>query len=357
MAAWCNINFAYYSSNPLFYAHHLYVNGEEVKDLVIPNSVTSIGEYAFSSCSGLISVTIPNSVTSIGSSAFSGCSGLISVTIPNSVTSIGESGFRNCSGLTSVTIGDSVTSIGEYAFSGCSGLISVTIPNSVTSIGESAFSDCSGLTSVTIGNGVTSIGGRAFLGCHFIKENFVNNSLLSAEEEYYWGAGVHDYETNDGLLIDSTCVVFCRKYADVVTIPNSVTSIGHNAFYGCSGLTSVTIPNSVETIGSFAFARCSEILDVYCYAENVPNADDFAFETDIENATLHVPAVSVESYKATAPWNRFGKIVALTEEETGIDELKSENGKVKTAVYDLSGRRVQKAHKGIYIQNSKVMIQ
>ncbi|MBR3939540.1 MAG: leucine-rich repeat domain-containing protein, partial [Bacteroidales bacterium] len=100
--------------------------------VTIPNSVTSIGEYAFYNCSGLTSVTIPNSVTSIGESAFRGCSGLTSVTIPNSVTTIGERAFYNCSGLTSVTIGNSVTSIGNSAFSGCSGLTSVTIPNSVT---------------------------------------------------------------------------------------------------------------------------------------------------------------------------------------------------------------------------------
>ena len=119
------------------------------KNTVIPNSVTSIGGFAFYGCSGLTSVTIPNSVTSIGESAFCGCSGLTSVTIPNSVTSIGYSAFRNCSGLTSVTIPNSVTTIGDLAFRNCSGLTSVTIPNSVTSIGDYAFSGCSGLTSVT----------------------------------------------------------------------------------------------------------------------------------------------------------------------------------------------------------------
>ena len=97
IAAWCNIDFDWTSSsNPLYYAHHLYLNGEEVKDLVIPNSVTSIGDYAFRNCSGLTSVTIPNSVTSIGDDAFSGCSGLTSVTIPNSVTSIGDFAFYDC---------------------------------------------------------------------------------------------------------------------------------------------------------------------------------------------------------------------------------------------------------------------
>lgn len=112
-------------------------------------SITSIGEYAFSECSGLTSVTIGNSVTSIGKSAFSRCSGLTSVTIGNSVASIGSHAFYECSGLTSVTIGNSVTSIGKYAFSGCSSLTSVTIPNSVTSIGYSAFYGCKNLNQVT----------------------------------------------------------------------------------------------------------------------------------------------------------------------------------------------------------------
>ena len=124
-----------------------------------------------------------------------------------------------------------------------------------------------------------------------------------------------------------------------------------------SGLTSVTIGNSVESIGGYAFNDCSKLIDVYCYAEKVPSTDNDAFySSNYKNATLHVPAASIESYKAEAPWSKFGKIVALTEDETGIDELKGENGKVKTALYDLSGRRVQKAQKGIFIQNGKVMV-
>ena len=131
----------------------------------IPNSVTSIGDYTFSGCSGLTSLTIPNSVTSIGDGAFQGCSGLTSLTIPNSVTSIGSSAFYGCTGLTSLTIPNSVTSIGNGAFRGCTGLTSLTIPNSVTSIGDYTFEGCSGLTSLTIPNSVTSIGYFAFYGC------------------------------------------------------------------------------------------------------------------------------------------------------------------------------------------------
>ncbi len=161
----------------------------------IPNSVTRIGNYAFSGCRSLTSVTIPNSVTSIGERAFSYCSSLTSVTIPNSVTSIGDGAFARCTSLTSITIGNSVTSIGDEAFFGCTSLTSVTIGNSVTSIGEGAFYGCTSLTSVTIPNSVTSIGGGAFEYC---------SSLTS------------------------------------VTIPNSVTSIGAYAFYECTSLTSVT---------------------------------------------------------------------------------------------------------------------
>ena len=146
---WCSISFEDWSATPLNYAHNLYLNGTLITNLVIPNGVTSISNFAFSGCTGLTAVTIPDSVTSIGRSAFSGCASLTSITIPNSVTSIGGGAFLGCTGLTSITIPDSVTSIGETAFSGCTGLTSITIPNSVTSIGENAFYGCASLTSIT----------------------------------------------------------------------------------------------------------------------------------------------------------------------------------------------------------------
>ena len=178
IAAWCNIEFVY-DSNPLKYASHLYLNGEEVKDLVIPNSVTSIGERAFYNCSGLTSVTIPNSVTSIGSTAFAFCSGLTSVSIPNSVTSIGDDAFYFCTRLTSVHISDIAAwcniefdyydsnplSHAHHLYVNGEEVKDLVIPNSVTSIRNNAFSGCSGLTSVTIPNSVTSIGERAFSYC------------------------------------------------------------------------------------------------------------------------------------------------------------------------------------------------
>ena len=270
--AWCNIQF---SDNPLNYAHHLYLNGSEVTDLMIPNTVTSISNSAFSGCSGLTSVTIPNSVTSIGGAAFSGCSGLTGkLTIPNSVTSIGWSAFNGCSNLTSVTIPNSVTSIGGWAFLGCSGLTgALAIPNSLTSIGEKTFYNCSGLTSVTIPNSVIDIGEYAFYGC---------SGLTGA-----------------------------------LAIPNSLTSIGDRAFYGCSGLTSVTIPNSVTSIGDRAFSGCSGLNDVYSFIEDpttvsMGSSVFYRYPNNYAVRKLHVPNSTSVAYRANTGWSQyFGSIVEM----------------------------------------------
>ena len=254
----------------------------ELTSVNIPGSVTNIGDWAFGFCSGLTSVNIPNSVTNIGDSAFAFCSGLTSINIPDSVTSIGDEAFCHCSGLRSINISNSVTSIGKWAFHNCEGLTSVNIPDSVTNIGDSVFDDCSGLTSINVETGNTIYDSRN--NCNAIIETATN-----------------------------TLITGCKN----TTIPNSVTSIGDNAFWGCKGLTSVNIPDSVTSIGGFAFDGCDELADVYCYAENMPSTERIVFNnSDIRKATLHVPAASIEQYKTTEPWSDFGTIVAIDDTET-----------------------------------------
>ena len=307
-------------------------------------SVTSIGYSAFSSCSGLTSITIPNSVTSIGRYAFSSCSGLTSITIGNSVTHIGYNAFYKCSSLTSVTIGESVTSIGENAFSECSSLTSVvwnaencadlsgiyldvsdypfyksyqitsltfgdkvryipksmfmnqknltsiTIPNSVTSIGYSAFRYCSGLTSVTIGNSVTSIGRDAFSSCSSLTSITIPNSVTSIENHAFWSCS--------GLTS--------------VTIGNSVTSIGNEAFQSCSGLTSVTIGESVTRIGYNAFDYCNSLTSIYWNAIKCSDCSysDSPFRIESPNISLYI-GDEVE-YIPNNLFAQLGNVTSLT---------------------------------------------
>ncbi|MBR4727952.1 MAG: leucine-rich repeat protein, partial [Clostridia bacterium] len=229
--AWCRISFGNDGANPLSCAHHLYMNGSEVTNAVIPTDLVAIGAYQFNGWSALETVTIPDSVPRIDSDAFSGCTGLTSITIPNSVISIGYYAFEHCSGLTSITIPDSVTSIGDLAFRGCSRLTNITIPDSVTTIGNQAFSDCSKLASIRLSSNLTAISSYAFSSC---------------------------------LSLSS------------VTIPDSVTSIGSYAFNGCSALTTVVIPDSVTIIGEKAFYQCSALKSVNI-PDGVTKLDDYAF--------------------------------------------------------------------------------
>ena len=308
-----------------------------ITSVIIPNSVTSIGNSAFCACDSLTSVVIGESVTSIGSSAFYDCRSLASVVIGDSVTSIGDSAFSNCGSLSSIyitdiaswcsisglsnlmnkkgnlylnnelltnlIIPDGVTSIGNSAFSGCSSLTSVVIGDSVTSIGNLAFYNCDSLTSVIIGDSVTGIGDSAFSNC---------NSELYTEYEFgkYLKSGDNPYAvlielTNKNLstyeihpntkIIANGVFSGCSRLSNIV-IPDGVVSIGGGAFSRCYSLVSVVIPDSVTSICDEAFAYgCSKITDVYYTGTEEEWADIVIGDNHyLTRATIHYNYVPEE---------------------------------------------------------------
>ena len=258
--SWCGITFSGSDANPLYHANKLYLNGEEVTNLVIPDTVTEIKNYVFYGCTSLTNVTIPNSVESIGEEAFAGCDSLTSVTIPNSVESIGDYAFLNCGSLTSVTIPNSVESIGDYAFRYCDSLTSITIPNSVENIGEDAFHNCTSLI-------------------YNVKDNV--KYLGNEENPYIVAMGMVDENATTLTITDSCRFIHSRAFdncskLESVRLPDRVTSIGASAFYYCTSLSSVVIPDTVTSIGDYAFSGCTALTSV-TIGNSVESIGNYAF--------------------------------------------------------------------------------
>ena len=303
------------------------------ENIVIPSSykgvpVTAIADNGFNVdtfiSSKIKSITIPNSVTSIGDSAFSGCTGLSSITIPDSVTSIGKSAFYGCYRLTSVTIGGSVTSIGSSAFSGCTGLTSVTIPDSVTSIGYEAFYGCTGLTSITIPDSVTSIGDYAFSGCTGLTK-IIGPSTVASTVAKQCGSKSFEIVITSGTSIGDSAFYECTGLTSI-TIPDSVTSIGEGAFYNCTGLTSVTIGDGVTSIGNRAFYDCSGLTSI-TIPDSVTSIGVQAFLlcTGLTNATIGNGVTSIGNYAFDGCY----RLVEVYNKSTlSITAGSSDNGKV-----------------------------
>ncbi|MBQ2951584.1 MAG: leucine-rich repeat domain-containing protein [Prevotella sp.] len=267
----------------------LYMYNGNSSEVVIPEeieyngykyTVTSISGYknrqyfgAFQNNHRLKSITFPKTLKDIGPSAFGNCDSLTHITFPQNLINIGNSAFSGCENLSQIVFGNNIYQIGEFAFYGCNSLSSIILPK-VKIIGYGCFQECRNLKSI----------------------------ILSDNLE----------------LIPNLCFYKCEKLNTII-IPNSVTSIGKDAFDGCSSLSTITIGKNVTKIGESPFTYCSNLKDVYCYAETVPNTDETAFNKSIsENATLHVPETSINSYRSKAPWKSFGKIVALSDEDKPV---------------------------------------
>jgi hypothetical protein len=343
-----------------------------ITSINIQNSVTSIGKNAFSHCEGLTSISIPNSVTTIGNNAFYGCRGLMSVSIPNGVTVISNGTFEDCNSLMSVDIPNSVTTIGTHAFFGCSNLKSIVIPNSVTTIESEAFSLCSSLYSVTIPNSVINLNELAFYNSAvrivrvpvmdysaFCNNGFVSSiwqkigkpiQLINEEgieiEEFSIPYGVADIinyafagcsDLTNITIPKSVTSLGESAFKDCkglksITIPNTVITIGNNTFEGCSGITSVAIPNSVTTIGFMAFSGCP-IENVIIRNCHTTNNTSFSYKT-YENAILFVPiGTKNEVLNGTNSWYAFCNIREIAMEPS---EVSSEDAYMMMNTKDFS---------------------
>ena len=234
----------------------------------LQDGTVSISYGAFSACSdraNLVSIEIPNSVSSIGESAFSGCTGLTSIVLSSNMKTIENYTFDGCSSLESVTIPEGIETIGTATFRGCSHLSSLNFPNSLLQIGYEAFNGCSKLSQLDLGSGVTTIAGNAFNGCQQLKSVDFPSSLKSIGERAFCGTGLTS-----------------------VTIPNNVTDIDQGAFMNCSSLKTAVLPDNMRDIPKSLLSGCTSLTSVQ-FPENVKTIGDYTFSGCTALTTMEIP--------------------------------------------------------------------
>lgn len=264
---WYKIDFDGYYSNPLHYAHNLYLNDTLVTEIVVPDVLTAIKEYAFVGCSGLTSVTIGDKIAGIGKYAFDECTGLNRVNITDLAAwckidfdgyysnplQYADTLYLGESPITELAIPNGIRAIKDYAFGGYSGLTSVTIGDSVTTIGRSAFGYCKGLVSVTLGRGVTSIGKYAFYYCDGLTSVHISDVAAWCKVDFA------DHLSNPLYYAKNLYLNGSENPTTELVIPNGVSEIKNYAFNGsgCKNITSIIISNSVTSIAKYALSGCS----------------------------------------------------------------------------------------------------
>ena len=266
-----------------------YFRKNMLKSVEIPDSVTRIGDWAFSNCENLKSINIPAGVKNIGISAFEYCSSLESIEIPDGITIIEYGTFQSCESLTSIKITDSVTNIKVNAFEGCTGLTSIEIPDSVTNIESFAFSHCNSLKSVEISDSVTSIGGMVFRSSPWLEEKQKENPLVIINDILIDGTTC----SGDVIIPDSVTSItehafdYCEDLKSV-KIPDGITRIEDMTFYNCHNLTSVEIPDTVTSIGERAFEACTSLTSIKI-PDSVTSLANYVFVNCSSLTSIEIP--------------------------------------------------------------------
>ena len=346
ISVWCHIDFGNAYSNPLYYAHKLYVGGILVTDVTVPVGTTELKNYSFGWCTSLNSVVITEGVTKIGVNAFGGCSNLSSISIPSSVTEIAGSAFSGCDSLPvidgiryadtyligaidknspSYSIRSETRWIGGSAFAGCKSLVGIVVPNSVIDIGYGAFNGCSSMSSITIGENVRKIDGSAFYGCLSLLSLDIPASVSQIGEMAFkecsslQGISVDEnnsyFQSIDGVLYSKdTAILYCYPAAKQVsryTVCSGTRTIPRDCFSGCSYFKAIRMPSTVDYLGYSALRGCSGLEALICEAVTPPNCEKDAFSESNKNAVLYVPTESIDAYRAKYPWTYFSNVRSI----------------------------------------------